>query len=1547
MTTMSATKLGFGNLSLLNNGNGNGNGSSEYDTPAISANANEVASGFRQLLEDWTTATASSAESGTAATSLGVRRAACCMALMETVKEGREGVAALTPNEMFVVCIAALTSLQEKFEAKQQQQQQQQSSGSISSIQHDLENTALPVLELLRRTLPYVAHWTNNSGALLLHQFTTVSRMLRMFVAWGYALPSAVGSGGDGGGDGSQPRRENTKGGSMAETSTTSGPNALLRQVLKFSTTLLLVTPPIDVPATSVGSGRLVSEKDLAKLLHATIVPMFHDLRPKVRKAAWGCGMELVVLASSSSSFSCLGGEDATAMPDNLATRIQHQRKIVADFVWEYCHAVMNNYTSSSSSKKKSKINKERSSKVIHVLRFLATALPYADDTRIRIRFGECCLTMLLAGGSGNIGGGDGSIVVSVEVVMETLVVLSSCLEMTQLEQELLDPNDASTTMGGGGGGKYDEAMSKFASQCLASLLQHRPSGGRIHTNSHVGDDNVNTVYGRCLMACMVRMLGTTKEPGDDIKGCNEEVSTSKLLAIKLTPNVLTSMLHICEASSGSEGREGEGGGGQHDCCGAAFNQFVTHIFPVIVSNLDEQQTTTNVKLRRVSLETLPLCIPIVQRALQIQYRSAWGSILSGGYATFTLTLARHLLERRMISSVSVNNDDEDGVEFHDQLSLWVRTLVLSLLRLHDDVARGGGAARTAVEYATSTIIRGMGIELFLSVVDFVNEDGDGGGATKNKSLSSSSTTGGGIRDDRAWLLPLMKQSVASTLTVDDDGITSRTHLSFFQGNVLNLARKCDAASADDHRTAAEASIQKARVVELWSLFPSFCVCPLDMKENFGSVAKTVVKALGDHGRYPKLIPIICGGLKTVAIGIMERAKASPEASEDYTVLSNVSTKILPSLFKLVETLNESSTKESCDAMEIDALSSSKESQSQSQQNMQLVEAVTDAIGQLAQVCPPEFLQTLFKKVIQRLLLATTEIAESSGDTDAKLATAMKMSSMLGLGQALVASGSLDDTSLALLFRAVRPLVRTDEHDPRVQKRAYKVLAEICERHKEFVTSDERLGEMMDLVVDSIVTCQVSARNMRLKCMTHIVQGFNSKNISHMEVIPKVMGEVLLCLKDSNTKTREAAYQLLLAMAVARDDMADYFRIILAALGAQTTHMRSASVMALSRLAFEYARVDHTVQELLPSLMQTVSVLFDDSSREVTKSVIGFVRVCVAAMTRDQLEPLLPDIVGGIMKYNKGKDRHRAKIKIILKKLVRVYGYNAIANLVPDEHARLITHMRKLSERAARRKACGVQDGRSDTNNGFENMMNSDEDDSDDGRTFMTGVTGFTKMTATSGKTTKVSKMDRSVKSKGALSGARSTMSSKSAKGKEGPRLKAELNGEILDMLDASKMARSVHFADADMQDRDFSDDDDGGGADDFLFDAQGRIVISDGMPMSGERKKDADDSNSEEEDESSGKRRRVSKFESVKLAKAEKDKEKGMMQKARKEGTASLGGAYKSKKAGGDVRKKGQKYEPYAYVPLDARDFTKKNRGRAVSKMSSVVRSSTTKRKR
>jgi len=396
-------------------------------------------------------------------------------------------------------------------------------------------------------------------------------------------------------------------------------------------------------------------------------------------------------------------------------------------------------------------------------------------------------------------------------------------------------------------------------------------------------------------------------------------------------------------------------------------------------------------------------------------------------------------------------------------------------------------------------------------------------------------------------------------------------------------------------------------------------------------------------------------------------------------------------------------------------------------------------------------------------------------------------------------------------------------------------------------------------------------------------------------------------------------------MATVQENKVEIFRVIAAALGAQTAHMRSAAVMAMSRLVFEYARTDESVYVLLPSLLQTVIVLFDEVSREVIKSVVGFVRVSVAAMTPEQLEPLLPELVGGLLKYDKGKDRFRSKIKIIIKKLVRMYGYDALMPLVPESDTRLLTHMRKLSERAARRKAAQRQDGGPE-NDDFENLMESDEEDSDDGRTLMTGATGFTKMTGRSGKSIRSAAVEKSVA--GRSLAASTAMSSRTRKTENAPRLRAEADGEVMDMLDP-KMAKNVHFAE-----EDYSDDSDSD-AGVMEFDKMGRLVVRDDSEDFGG---EAATANGDEVDEVAvpSKRQRINKFESAKAARDDANKKKG-----KKKQVQSLGAAYKSKKAGGDVKKKGQKYEPYAFVPLDGKSYSKKNRRKTVEQMSTVVRQS------
>ena len=233
--------------------------------------------------------------------------------------------------------------------------------------------------------------------------------------------------------------------------------------------------------------------------------------------------------------------------------------------------------------------------------------------------------------------------------------------------------------------------------------------------------------------------------------------------------------------------------------------------------------------------------------------------------------------------------------------------------------------------------------------------------------------------------------------------------------------------------------------------------------------------------------------------------------------------------------------------------------------------------------------------------------------------------------------------------------------------------------------------------------------------------------------------------------------------------------------------------------------------------------------------------------------------------------------------------------------------MRKLEERAARRKAANRAEGAPETQD-YDDLIGSDECDSDDGRTLMTGATGLTRKTKMSAMT--------AARSVGAKSRASSVHSAK--QGVEGRRLPNEKDGEVLNILGVKE--KNVRFAHSDD-----SDSDDGV----MEFDDFGRLLV---MDESNDVTEGETIENHDEINMGRNKRRKLGNdSESVKGGAASKKKGKGA-------NVRQLGAAYKSRRAGGDVKKKGQKFEPYAYVPLDGRSYSRKNRRRAVEQMATVV---------
>lgn len=242
---------------------------------------------------------------------------------------------------------------------------------------------------------------------------------------------------------------------------------------------------------------------------------------------------------------------------------------------------------------------------------------------------------------------------------------------------------------------------------------------------------------------------------------------------------------------------------------------------------------------------------------------------------------------------------------------------------------------------------------------------------------------------------------------------------------------------------------------------------------------------------------LVCVGLETLAVNVkekmnMDEGTLSEETQKEADVLSKTAVLLLPVLFKNVEKLHSSTSAETpTDDMDVEHVVPE-----QAPVDANLTQRTSKAIATLASHAPSQFLHKLFKKLMRRLLEES-----QSGNNESE-----KLCSLLTLSQALVASKALDDASVTLLYRTMKPMIRNDENGSKVQKQSYKVLAEICRCHHSYVAEAETLKELIELLTGSAVTSQVSARSVRLKCMGILVDGFKDGSLSD------VVGFTKLCL---------------------------------------------------------------------------------------------------------------------------------------------------------------------------------------------------------------------------------------------------------------------------------------------------------------------------------------------------------------------------------------------------------------------------------------------------
>ncbi|KAJ1281331.1 hypothetical protein BS78_04G298000 [Paspalum vaginatum] len=741
---------------------------------------------------------------------------------------------------------------------------------------------------------------------------------------------------------------------------------------------------------------------------------------------------------------------------------------------------------------------------------------------------------------------------------------------------------------------------------------------------------------------------------------------------------------------------------------------------------------------------------------------------------------------------------------------------------------------------------------------------------------------------ENEWILPIMEKHIVGA------------SLQFFLRDILGIVRAIEKNISkllkDDKLFSAKRA--EGYVYSLWSLLPSCCNYPCDTSSNFRVLQNVLCDTLQNQ---PELRGIVCSSIQVLikqnkeALSLSreedilaedEISKSERRAKEHYT--KNVAEENLKAICafssKLLEVL--------CSIF----LTSSKDA----------IGLLQPAISEIASISDKDVVGKFFLSSLRKLLEATKAVnAEPVGDNSMQIEADSNTNSMtraLLLDFAASLMPGLAAKSINVLFSYVKPAIK--DSDSLIQKRAYKVLSMLL-KDAEFI--EKNLDVLLELMISSL-PCQFPSKRYRLECLYHLIVHIlkDSSTVKKREIISSFITEILLALKEANKKTRNRAYDLLIEIARAcknagnderKENLHQFFGMVAGGLVAgQTPYAISAVVTGLARLTYEFSDLIGVAYKLLPQTF----LLMQRNNREIVKANLGFVKALVAKSKADMLHEHLKGVVEGLLSWQSDTlNSFKAKVKSLIEILVKKCGLDAVKAVMPEEHMKLLTNIRKINERKMRKAkssddgdAMSMASGATRQSRWNHTQMFSDfgSDDESDGPSTQHTVTSR----AGSKASTRLSR--RRQADKNLLE-----------------KFIDHSTGEPLDLLDQKTVRLALKSAAG--KKRAAQDDDE-----EFEVDPEGRIIVRE------EREKRKKKPVSHDNDEADG--RSSVRSQSVKKRKTSSS------------GWAYTGHEYTSKKAGGDLKKK-DKMEPYAYWPLDRKLLNRRSDRKASARkgMSSVMK--------
>lgn len=525
----------------------------------------------------------------------------------------------------------------------------------------------------------------------------------------------------------------------------------------------------------------------------------------------------------------------------------------------------------------------------------------------------------------------------------------------------------------------------------------------------------------------------------------------------------------------------------------------------------------------------------------------------------------------------------------------------------------------------------------------------------------------------RAWMLPLLRDNIHNS------------ELSFFKAEFLPLIEYFD--DKITNTKGATSKVFEALVGQVWSVLPRFCALPMDLQQSFDqSFAELLSNKLYSN---IEIRPVICQSLRLLVesnvvyaeepeameeedvnddLLLLERFPRS-EAESNVAYLGTVSSKILAVLFNVYgQTIPES--------------------------RGFILECINAYLG----ITPAGEIADIFDNVCGMLHKALEDEATEKPEKDALPAMSLTMLDIL-IALVPYIPVSSHNTLLTVFVQMIQ------NSDPNHQKKGYRLLTRLAETDGSLETLDKHLDNICGVVLESSDAVTAVSRGARVAALAKLVALLPEDDLYF---IPATVSEAVIATKDVNEKTRTSAYNLLVLMGekMARGGVVDharipgmedsgmgqtqanlteFFKAVSAGLAGTSPNLVSATITGLSRILFEFK--DDVPMEMLKDLAQTVELFLTSQNREIVKSTLGFVKITAISLPIDLVEPQLGDLLPKLLHWShEHKGHFKAKVKHIVERLIRRFGFDTIEKHFPEADKKLLTNIRKSKERSKRKR---------------------------------------------------------------------------------------------------------------------------------------------------------------------------------------------------------------------------------------------------------------------